>query len=161
MADATTTIKSPDFTGAGAAAEDNNPPETSQQPAAASSTDAGPSTSLIVPPADSGLAPAPPVNVITPTRSPTPEPPPPFQLSNHLVRDLESDLKYSTSKLNVEELEHLRAMCLDCIWRRRAEWDRNGMMKELKEIVDEFVKEANEARANDLERMDEDENRAW
>ena len=47
----------------------------------------------------------------------------------------------STSGMSIEQLEQLRATCLGAIWRHRQDWDRDALVQELDEIVDEFVQE--------------------
>jgi hypothetical protein len=71
----------------------------------------------------------------------TPTPLPEFHVEHGLVLSLRSDLRDATELLNIEQLEQLRATCLGCIWRQRTEWDRDGLVRELKEVVKEFVHE--------------------
>lgn len=75
-------------------------------------------------------------------RSPTPPPPPPFHVDEDLLLDLELRFVKRTEKLNVEQLEQLRATSLNCIWRHRQEWDRDACIRELFGVIDEFVEEA-------------------
>ncbi|KIJ12906.1 hypothetical protein PAXINDRAFT_82111 [Paxillus involutus ATCC 200175] len=76
-----------------------------------------------------------------PTRSPTPLPA--FYVDEELLSDLQYQLKSRTSQLSVEQLEQLRATCLGCIWRHRAEWNRDALVHELlgmlNECLDDFV----------------------
>ncbi|KIK79961.1 hypothetical protein PAXRUDRAFT_159899 [Paxillus rubicundulus Ve08.2h10] len=78
-----------------------------------------------------------------PTRSPTPLPD--FYVGEELLSDLQYQLKTRTSQLSVEQLEQLRATCLGCIWRHRAEWNRDALVHELlgtlSECLDDFVSE--------------------
>jgi hypothetical protein len=92
-------------------------------------------TSLISNPTRSLRAPS------SPPRAPTP---PPFLLPTEELSDLTTSLTTETSLLNVEQLEQLRAMLLDCVWRRRAEWDREGMVLEMSDTMREFVREVRE-----------------
>jgi hypothetical protein len=92
-------------------------------------------TSLISNPTPSLRAPS------SPPRAPTP---PPFLLPTEELSDLTTSLTTETSLLNVEQLEQLRAMLLDCVWRRRAEWDREGMVLEMSDTMREFVREVRE-----------------
>ncbi|KAL0955241.1 hypothetical protein HGRIS_004140 [Hohenbuehelia grisea] len=73
-------------------------------------------------------------------RSPTP-PLPDFHVDESLVADLAHDLRDRTDRLNVEQLEQLRATCLGAVWRHRTEWDRDGLVRELVGVVSEFVSE--------------------
>ncbi|KAL5530834.1 YTA7 [Sanghuangporus sanghuang] len=78
-----------------------------------------------------------------PPRTPSP-PPPPFHISPDLLSSLGSKLVEETDKLNVEQLEQLRATCLNVIWRHRQEWDRDGCVRELLDVLKEFVEEVKE-----------------
>lgn len=82
------------------------------------------------------------VDVVRPP-SPTPSPPPVFRVDDILVTKLTEKLNTDTAKLNVEQLEQLRALCLSCVWRRRQDWDRDEMVRELISLVNEFVEEVN------------------
>lgn len=75
------------------------------------------------------------------TPSPSPGPPPVFRVMEEHVRELTQQLVDTTSALNVEQLEQLRALCLGCVWRRKSEWVRDKMVHELLEIVGRFVEE--------------------
>jgi len=75
-------------------------------------------------------------------RTPTPPPPPPFHVDEGLLHELESSFVNQTEKLNVEQLEQLRATSLSCIWRHRQEWDRDACIRELFGVIKEFVEEA-------------------
>jgi hypothetical protein len=84
-------------------------------------------------------------------RTPTPHPPfvvPEDDLSSWhtlLLRDAES--------LSIEQMEQLRASCLNCVWRHRQEWDRAELVGELKVLLRNFV---DEVRANDDEDDDDE-----
>ena len=73
-------------------------------------------------------------------RSPTP-PLPDFCLDEAALDDLKSYLRDMTSSLNVEQLEQLRATCLGLVWKRRQEWDRADLLRELKQEAQTFVEE--------------------
>ena len=81
------------------------------------------------------------------TPSPSPGPQPTFNVSDHFVHALSEKLTNGTDALTVEQLEQLRAACLGCVWRRRSDWQRDGMAQELLNIVSVFVEEIAE---NDL-----------
>lgn len=76
---------------------------------------------------------------------PTPEPLPDFILSPSGVESLVRELSEETDGLNVEQLEQLRAACYDIIWRGRKEWERDGMVEEIRELAREFVEEVRES----------------
>ncbi|KAI0078819.1 AAA-domain-containing protein [Panus rudis PR-1116 ss-1] len=71
-------------------------------------------------------------------RTPTP-PPPPFELDEDLLSEFSNELRESTGTLNVEQLEQLRATCLNRIWHHRTEWNRTPLIHELKSLVKEFI----------------------
>ena len=79
---------------------------------------------------------APPVEL---ERSPTPLPD--FHVDEHLLSTLQYDLCTRTAQLSVELLEQLRATLLGCIWRRRTEWDRDELVRELKDTLKEFLED--------------------
>ncbi|KAI8984851.1 AAA-domain-containing protein [Trametes punicea] len=72
-------------------------------------------------------------------RSPTPLPD--FHLDEGLFAELKVFLRDATGSLNVEQLEQLRATCLGVVWKHRQEWDRTGLLTELKATAREFVEE--------------------
>ncbi|KAG7096390.1 hypothetical protein E1B28_003833 [Marasmius oreades] len=71
----------------------------------------------------------------------TPTPLPEFHVDENLLAQLESSLRLHTSTLTIEQLEQLRATCLSCVWRNRREWDRGGVVRELQDVVSDFVVE--------------------
>ncbi|KAI0313571.1 hypothetical protein OF83DRAFT_522786 [Amylostereum chailletii] len=71
----------------------------------------------------------------------TPTPLPDFHVDDFQLSNLREKLRSHTSMLNVEQLEQLRASCLGCVWRHRTEWDRDALIRELDEVVMEFVDE--------------------
>ncbi|KXN88360.1 hypothetical protein AN958_00010 [Leucoagaricus sp. SymC.cos] len=73
-------------------------------------------------------------------RSPTP-PLPDFHIDETLLEEFNKQLTDTTASLNVEQLEQLRATCLGSVWRHRMEWERDGLVRELMELVREFVQE--------------------
>ena len=78
-----------------------------------------------------------------PERTPTP-PPPPFELNETALTELATDLRTKTDRLNIEQLEQLRATCLNHIRKHRTEWDRTPLVKELRDVVGEFVQDVSE-----------------
>ncbi|KAF9568757.1 AAA-domain-containing protein [Agrocybe pediades] len=79
-----------------------------------------------------------------PTPAPTPPPLPDFHVSPSLVSNLRQLLKSKTGRLNIEQLEQLRATCLGTVWRHRKEWDRDELVKELLRDVKDFIAEVEE-----------------
>ncbi|KAL8286687.1 hypothetical protein RQP46_004215 [Phenoliferia psychrophenolica] len=75
---------------------------------------------------------------------PTPEPLPDFVLPEAQVDAFRNFLRDETDRLNVDQLEQLRAACYDIIWRGRKAWDRTEMLDELEGLTREFVEEVNE-----------------
>ncbi|KDQ07766.1 hypothetical protein BOTBODRAFT_593884 [Botryobasidium botryosum FD-172 SS1] len=71
-------------------------------------------------------------------RTPSP-PPPPFQLDPALLAELSRRLANDTGGLTIEQLEQLRASCLNAIWRRRGDWDRGDLLRDLLQLVQEYV----------------------
>ena len=84
-------------------------------------------------------------------RSPSP-PLPDFHLDESLLEGLRTKLREKTGSLTVEQLEQLRATCLGEVWRQRKEWNRDGLVRDLEKMVDEFLEEVKE-----LEEWDEEE----
>ena len=76
----------------------------------------------------------------------TPSPPQPdFHVDEALLQQLEESFVQHTDRLNVEQLEQLRATSLNCIWKHRQEWDRDACVKELFTVITDFAQEAAEA----------------
>ena len=82
------------------------------------------------------------------TRSPTPmiieravTPLPDFHVNEELLGELHRRLHEDTHSLTIEELEQLRATCLGGVWRHRTDWNRDALVRELLELVREFVSE--------------------
>ncbi|KAL0063917.1 TAT-binding protein-like protein 7, AAA ATPase [Marasmius tenuissimus] len=71
----------------------------------------------------------------------TPTPLPEFHVDESLLAQLQSSLRSHTASLTIEQLEQLRATCLSCVWRNRREWDRGSMIRELQDLVNDFVAE--------------------
>lgn len=122
------------------ASTSTGPPSTAEQPAASPSHQIDPSLGI------SEVEPQLPHESMEVDRAPTPLPD--FHLPEYELDILRRELRDETSSLSVEQLEQLRAMCLGTVWRRRSEWDRAEMVKELRDVVREFVEEV---------RMDMDE----
>lgn len=68
-----------------------------------------------------------------------PTPLPDFHVDEHLLSTLQYDLCSRTAQLSVELLEQLRAAVLGCIWRHRTDWDRDELIKEMKDTLKEFL----------------------
>jgi len=85
-----------------------------------------------------------------PPRSPSPEPHPPFFVPEDDLQTLHELIATLTTTFNIEQLEQLRAACLSCLWRRRSEWDRSGMISELSDLVRTFAQEASQDHYADI-----------
>lgn len=72
-------------------------------------------------------------------REPTPLPD--FVVDEGKLDALRAALVQQTDGLSVEELEQLRASCLSCVWRHRADWDRGSLLDDLRALADEFIEE--------------------
>lgn len=83
-----------------------------------------------------------------PAKEPTPPPAPlpDFILPELLLQDLGRFLVSNTGELTVDELEQLRAACYDCIWRARKSWDKTGVVKEIRELAEEYITELEESK---------------
>ena len=66
--------------------------------------------------------------------------PPPFVLPLSSLSALERTISDRTAAFNIEQLEQLRALLSDAIWRRRADWDRTALVEELATVVADFVR---------------------
>ena len=86
------------------------------------------------------------------TSTSTPQPPtyPPFQIDNRALDQLRSRLLHQTSHFNVEQLEQLRAALFDAIWRRRTEWDRDGLIKDMQDALRDIGDEVDAERREEL-----------
>lgn len=73
----------------------------------------------------------------------TPTPLPDFVVSEEELSHLRAILRDKTATLNVEQLEQLRATCLTVVWQHRADWDRSGLIRELRGTVEKYVDEVN------------------
>ncbi|THH17583.1 hypothetical protein EW146_g3256 [Bondarzewia mesenterica] len=71
----------------------------------------------------------------------TPTPLPDFHISEDHLSHLRLLLRDLTERLSVEHLEQLRATCLGCVWHHRSDWDRDDLVRELQDVVKEFVGE--------------------
>jgi len=70
-----------------------------------------------------------------------PTPLPQFHVDEMLLSELHQRLTKTTAPLNIEQLEQLRATCLESVWRHRMDWERDGVVRELMEQVKNFVEE--------------------
>ncbi|ELU39804.1 TAT-binding protein [Rhizoctonia solani AG-1 IA] len=90
-----------------------------------------------------------PPRAIVPMPDQEPEkPPPPFHIDESRLQTLADHLVHSTSALKVEQLEQLRALCLNCVWSHRSDWDRDDMVGQLMELVTDFVQQVQQVGAS-------------
>jgi hypothetical protein len=60
------------------------------------------------------------------------------------LTQLKTKLVTKTVTLDVEQLEQLRAACLDTVWRYRSDWNRESMVHALLGRVDKYLEEIGE-----------------
>ncbi|KDN52879.1 AAA-domain-containing protein [Tilletiaria anomala UBC 951] len=99
-----------------------------------------------------GLSPAPKEVESEPVLEPEPEPPvvhPPFHLTAASKQALQRDLIAQTEGMSIEELVQVRAACFDAIWRSRSQWNREGLVLELMDIVKEMASMAGQTDEED------------
>ena len=64
---------------------------------------------------------------------------PPFKVPEEELDLLEGELSgESTATLNVEQLDQVRAMLFDRVWRHRSEWDRTALVKTCRDVLRNF-----------------------
>lgn len=79
--------------------------------------------------------------IISRTPSPGPSTPPELIVTPSLLASLEDCLATKTANLDVEQLVALRAACLDLVWRRRSEWNRDSLIDAMIEYIHGYLKE--------------------
>lgn len=84
--------------------------------------------------------------IFTPSRTPSPGPstPPEFIVSPSLYSTLEDTLATKTANLDVEQLEALRALCLNAVWSHRGDWNRDVLMSQMMDAVHTYLVEVGE-----------------
>lgn len=92
-----------------------------------------------------------------PLARPKAAPLPPFKVDRQKLDELFGYMLNRTSSFNIEQLEQLRASCFDIIWKRRAEWDRCGLVKELKKLTDEIVEAVEEEEKDRMALLEEEQ----
>jgi hypothetical protein len=82
----------------------------------------------------------------TPSRSPSPAPgtPPEFIASPVLLSTLEEALATKTANLDVEQLEALRALCLNLVWSHKGDWNRDSLMNDMLAQINKYLVEIGE-----------------
>ncbi|MCO5602809.1 hypothetical protein L7F22_056948 [Adiantum nelumboides] len=78
------------------------------------------------------------------TPPPQAAPLPPFKVDRQQLDQLFAYMLGKTSMFNIEQLEQLRAAAFDVIWKRRSEWDRSELIKELRVLTEEIVEAVEE-----------------
>ncbi|QRW01325.1 AAA family ATPase [Ceratobasidium sp. AG-Ba] len=71
---------------------------------------------------------------------------PEFQLDESNLRSLEDQLVHSTDLLTVEQLEQLRALCLNVVWQHRGDWQRDTMLGQLAAVVTDYLQQVQHGR---------------
>ena len=64
---------------------------------------------------------------------------PDFTVNQNLLSNLRDKLEHGTARLTIEQLEELRAICLECVWRWRSDWDRSTMLNEMITSVNQYM----------------------
>jgi hypothetical protein len=84
--------------------------------------------------------------IYTPSRTPSPGPSTPaeFHASPDLVTKLEATLASQTTNLDIEQLEALRALCLNLLWKHRADWDRDPLINAMLDAINDYLREIGE-----------------
>jgi hypothetical protein len=65
---------------------------------------------------------------------------PPFVCPPLALDHLRNHLLAASKLFNIDQLLQLRAACFDGVWKRRADWDRSALIKELEELADKIEK---------------------
>ncbi|CAG8723758.1 2184_t:CDS:1, partial [Acaulospora colombiana] len=110
----------------------------SPSPIAKPLTDDAPSSTKVADTAPIGLT----QQVIhAPSRTPSPgvSTPPTFNVTSSLFSALEETLATKTANLNVEQLEALRASCLNVVWAHRGDWDRDNLMMRINDAITKYL----------------------
>ncbi|KAG8859596.1 hypothetical protein FRB91_007482 [Serendipita sp. 411] len=84
--------------------------------------------------------------IFAPSRTPTPIPstPPQLNVSFGLLSNLEDALAAKTHRLDVEQLEALRALCLNLVWAHKSDWDRDPLITKMITAVEKYLEEVGE-----------------
>ncbi|KAI2477688.1 ATPase family AAA domain-containing protein 2 [Pyrenophora tritici-repentis] len=69
------------------------------------------------------------------------EPKPQLIIDDGLVTDLHEKLVQSTSGCSLEQLEQINAALMDAIWKHRADYNRNVVLKEVTEAFNTIIKD--------------------
>ncbi|KAF3177981.1 hypothetical protein EYR41_006507 [Orbilia oligospora] len=77
-------------------------------------------------------------------RPPTPDPDPPLQLDEEELGNFHRYLVQTSHDYTIEQLEQVNAAIMDLVWQYRADWDRNKILREAKEVVKEVVEDIEE-----------------
>lgn len=78
---------------------------------------------------------------------------PPFHVPAEELEHLSTNLVLGTATFTVEQLEQLRAMCFDKIWRHRADWDRRECVRNVRTALDDFIVEVEDVNAFNAEQV--------
>jgi hypothetical protein len=76
-----------------------------------------------------------------PSRTPSPglSTPPTLNVTPSLFSALEETLAIKTANLNIEQLEALRASCLNVVWAHRGDWDRDNLMVKMNDVITKYL----------------------
>ncbi|KAK6524410.1 hypothetical protein TWF281_011318 [Arthrobotrys megalospora] len=73
-----------------------------------------------------------------------PPPDPPLQLDEDELAAFHKYLVDTSIGYTIEQLEQVNAAIMDLVWQYRADWDRNKILREAKEVVKEVVEDIEE-----------------
>ncbi len=68
-------------------------------------------------------------------------------LHNETLKSFKTELLSKTSGLSVEQLEQVNATLMDCIWKGRADWNRDAVLKSVMDGFNAVIKDIEEVQA--------------
>ncbi|KAK6331606.1 hypothetical protein TWF718_002155 [Orbilia javanica] len=68
-------------------------------------------------------------------------PDPPLQLDEDELKNFHEHLVTSSAGYTIEQLEQVNAAIMDLVWQYRADWDRNKILREAKDVVREVTED--------------------
>ena len=82
------------------------------------------------------------------TLEPTIPPPkyPPLIMDSRALATLSDEIVFLTHDFSVDELEQLRARAFDKVWKRRGDWDRGELVRDVRGVVKAFAADAGKAK---------------
>lgn len=77
----------------------------------------------------------------------TPPPTPPFILPEAEFHSLTKLVSESSLDFNIEELEQLRALLMQRIWKQRKDWDRSDLIQEMTRVARDFIQQVTRSKS--------------